>query len=170
MTPQSHPSALLPSMARVGCGCGVGPCRYQALCPWHPTGLRVPCTPQAPPIQDPRTLKHPLSSSPLVPCRSQTLQSLILGVLSCSDPTHAMSHIAQTDLAALNTLYATCIPETSCMYTPKPLQPLHVLNSLDPEKPGPGVRYRPCMAQTLHSLDPGCPTDPAQLRLHALWT
>lgn len=39
------------------------------------------------------------------------------------------------------------------MYTPKPIQPLYVPNSLGAEKPGPGVPYRPCIAQALHSLD-----------------
>lgn len=77
---------------------------------WDPVGTRLctrlmcqeahgtlaPCTLQAPPMQGTRSFKHPLSPSPLMPCRSQTLQSLILWVLSCSDPTYTMCHTAQT--------------------------------------------------------------------------
>ena len=151
----------------------------------HAPGTFAPQTPQAPPTRDPGSLKHPLLHTPLMPHMPQTLHS--------PDPerpvqlrpnTHHIPYSSDLDLGAL---YATCAPKTPCS-----IHPRHYKASVCPVRLGPcaaqtwgalqtpycsvpvqpGLRapYRPCMAQTLCSLDSGCPIDPVWLRPCAVWT
>lgn len=119
-------------------------------------------TPQASPVQDPRSLQPPCPIHPSHPVRPRPSTAGTLSVPCSSDPTHTTSHTAQTWTWVPYTPHAP--QRFHALYAPDPIQPPHALYGLDTEKSGPGVSYRPHRAWALHSPDLGCPINLVWLR------